>query len=258
MEPTNTIKKLFGNSFNILNGLPISIQIEQVRPITDFSKTAYEKKLQELMAHTENLVVKRIGFLLNRNTPYFPAFSEMLMTSGFKHYASRVEVYLDLQDFEPNVPDRYEWLSLEDKNLTEEEFMSLWEQAMSGSDNAPSTLPIAEHLESVKRELGPGWQKTCNAIYEDGTPIAISMPHIEPGTIDEGRLFYFGLLPAARGKRKSTAIHRQSLGKLKEMGASHYAGGTHRANTKMQKVFQRNGCTVRTETESYYKTFYKE
>ncbi|WP_070121278.1 hypothetical protein [Bacillus marinisedimentorum] len=258
MEPTNTIKRLFGDSFNILNGLPISIQIEEVRPITNFTKAAYENKLQELMEYTEKLDVKRIGFLLNAKTPYFPALSEMLKASGFKHYASRVEVYLDLKNVDANAPDRYEWRSLEDKNLTEEKFMSLWEQAMSGSDNAPSTLPIAEHLESVRRELGPDWKRTCNAIYEDGNAIAISMPHIEPGTIDEGRLFYFGLLPESRGTGKSAEIHRQSLGKLKEMGASHYAGGTHRANTKMQKVFQRNGCTVRTETESYYKTFNKK
>jgi len=37
------------------------------------------------------------------------------------------------------------------------------------------------------------------------------MPHIEPGTSEEGRLFYFGIIPSERGKGKSKLLHKQAL-----------------------------------------------
>lgn len=128
---------------------------------------------------------------------------------------------------------------------------------MSGSDNAPSSLSIHEHFHSIQTELGGDWQKSRIAFYESNQPIGISIPHIEPGTKNEGRLFYFGLLPEERGKGLSAHIHLQSLNILKQMGATYYVGSTHITNEKMQKVFWKNGCCIRTETELYCKIFAK-
>ncbi|WP_233522734.1 hypothetical protein [Peribacillus glennii] len=45
--------------------------------------------------------------------------------------------------------------------------------------------------------------------------MGIAIPHIEPGTDSEGRLFYFGLMPEERGKGKSAEIHMDCLMLLK-------------------------------------------
>lgn len=47
--------------------------------------------------------------------------------------------------------------------------------------NAPSSLTMDEHLNSVKNEIGEKWRDSCNAIYLEGKPIGVSIPHIETG-----------------------------------------------------------------------------
>ncbi len=127
------------------------------------------------------------------------------------------------------------------------------EQCMYASDNSPTSLTMDEHLNIVKNEIGENWSKSCNVIYLEDKPVGISIPHIERGTVDEGRLFYFGILPEERGKGHSVSIHYQSMNLLKEMGATYYIGSTHETNKKMQKVFLKSGCSIKAETESYYK-----
>ncbi len=112
---------------------------------------------------------------------------------------------------------------------------------------------MEEQLQSVERLLGSDWGHSCIAIYEENKPIGITIPHIEPETIDEGRLFYFGLLPEERGKGRSVQLHYQSLLFLKQMGATYYIGSTHETNLIMQNVFLKNGCSVKSHTESYYR-----
>ena len=46
----------------------------------------------------------------------------------------------------------------------------------------------------------------------------MAIPHIEHGTVSEGRLFYFGVMPYYRGKGIASKLHLQCLHMLKEMG----------------------------------------
>ncbi|UXH44022.1 GNAT family N-acetyltransferase [Rossellomorea vietnamensis] len=125
------------------------------------------------------------------------------------------------------------------------EFKKVWEASMEGSLNSPSSLNIDEQMRSVEVELGPNYKKSCMVAYENGTPIGVTMPHIEPGTLEEGRIFYFGILPSERGKGKSKLLHQQSLEILKkDFNASYYIGSTGHNNLPMLKTFQNNGCTV--------------
>jgi len=48
-------------------------------------------------------------------------------------------------------------------------------------------------------------------MFEQGEPIGITNAHIELGTVDEGRLFYFEILPKQRGKSKGRILHKHSL-----------------------------------------------
>lgn len=246
------VQNLVNGNFKVLNGLPDYLFLEEKEEVV-FSHEEWESQLKNVLLLAGKMKLARLGVLINRATEHYSPFADMLLELGFEKFASRVEVYRDLEEIEDWKLDQ--WHSLDDCTITEEEFKLLWGKCMSGSDNAASTLTIEDQILSVKSELGADWRKSCLAIYEDNKPIGITIPHIEPGTKNEGRLFYFGILPEVRGKGKSTLYHYQSLIALKQMGATYYIGGTHEANIRMQKVFHRNGCSIKARTESYYRYF---
>lgn len=245
------VENLLKDSFKVLNGLPHYIAIEE-KDKTDFDLEIWKDKIRTLIDFGKEHELNRVSVLINRTTKHYLYLSNMLLNFGFEQYASKVEVFRDLQDINNHIKG-YEWRSLSDSSISEDVFKGLWDQCMSSSENAPSSLTMDEHLGSVKIELGEAWRESCKVIYVENRPVGVSIPHIEPGTVNEGRLFYFGLLPKERGKGQSILIHYQSLYLLKEMGATYYIGSTHETNKKMQKVFSRNGCSIRTKTESYYK-----
>ncbi|NDI37135.1 GNAT family N-acetyltransferase [Chengkuizengella sediminis] len=253
MNHVKIIENKLINSFKVLNGLPNYIAIEEKNEI-EFDNEELQNNLIELIKIGVKLGINRISALINRTSQHYLNLSEMLIHHGFEPYASKVEVYRDLHDINSNIKE-YTWRSIEEATISEGKFKECWKQCMSGSDNAPSSLTMDEHLNSVKSELGDNWMSSCKVIFLKDKSIGISIPHIEPGTIDEGRLFYFGVLPEHRGKGLSSFIHHQSLYLLKQMGASYYIGSTHEKNIKMQKVFQRNNCSIKAHTESYYKYF---
>ncbi len=177
----------------------------------------------------------------------------MLLDADFSLHAAKIEVCRELDDVEA-LEKQFTYRSIEEK-LSEKEFKRIWEQCMLNSGNQTSILNIDEHFYSVQTELGKGWEKSCIVFYDKNEPIGMSIPHIETGTESEGRLFYFGVMPHYRGKGISSQLHLQSLHMLKEMGATYYIGSTHTSNEKMQKIFWRNHCSVKTEIDLYYKIF---
>lgn len=241
------------DSFKLLNGLPYYIGLEELED-NDINLTEIESKLKDFINNAQEWGCKRISALIIKTTNHYSNLSETLLNLGFEKYASRVEVYLDLEELDSK-PPVYEWRHVDFEYLTEEKFKRVWERCMIGSDNKASSIAIDEHLHSVKSELGPEWRHCCKVVFKNNSPIGMAIPHIEPGTEKEGRLFYFGLIPEARGKGMSSHVHLQSLQFLKEMGATYYIGSTHESNIKMQKVFSRNSCTIKSRTESYYKYF---
>ncbi|WML42778.1 GNAT family N-acetyltransferase [Neobacillus sp. PS3-40] len=249
MRDLATIAELIGDEFKLLNGLPDYITIEQKDPTNEIFK--WEEKIESLLEICSEWKLKRIGASLIRTSVNFEHLSKFLLLNGFEHYSSRVEVYKDLENFDgAKLP--FDWKSLDDPSLSEDQFKEYWKRCMLYSDNHPTTLTMEEHLDSIKSELGEGWQKSCIIFYKNNKPLGITIPHLEPGTEDEGRLFYFGILPEERGKGQSLLLHLQSLLFLKEMGATYYIGSTHVTNEKMQKVFEKSGCAIKSYTESYY------
>ncbi|GGC95397.1 hypothetical protein GCM10007216_27690 [Thalassobacillus devorans] len=219
------------------------VTVEDTRHLTD-------QEMKDLITH-----------LLND-----PAFHSKDMTLLVHHkFSEEIEVYLTehrFQMLDENVMVKklltqetaeaayFDTASLHD--IPEEAFKPIWKKAMSGSLNAPSSLDMDGHMQSVKGELGEDYRKSCLVAYENGEPIGVVMPHIEPGTADEGRLFYFGLVPEARGKRKSKQLHLQALDILKsQFGASYYIGSTSRNNVPMLKTFEANSCTVVEKNKVY-------
>lgn len=167
----------------------------------------------------------------------------LLQEYEFTLHDENVTVHKVLEVESSNMRDGFLLKDLHDIPLAE--FKKVWEASMEESFNAPSSLNIEEQMRSVEVELGPNYQRSCMIAYENDVPIGVTMPHIEPGTVDEGRIFYFGILPSERGKGKSKLLHQQTLDILKkDFNASYYIGSTGHNNLPMLKTFQHNGCTV--------------
>ncbi|WP_053220252.1 GNAT family N-acetyltransferase [Virgibacillus senegalensis] len=159
---------------------------------------------------------------------------------GFQLQDEVIMYYRSLDDL-PDIPSAFAIKSLH--KMKKEEFQIIWKQAMHGSLNASSNFSTDKHMNSVRAELGCSYQDSCLVAFEGKEPIGVLMPHIEPGTEKEGRLFYFGLLPAHRNKGKSRKVHMQALAILKhEFHAEEYIGSTSVNNIPMRKILKRNGC----------------
>ncbi|WP_051353251.1 GNAT family N-acetyltransferase [Thalassobacillus devorans] len=212
------------------------VTVEDTRDLTDQEMKNLVTHLQKDPSFDSKEMTLLIPNKFNVNIESF------LTNHGFRLHDENVMVK-KAWNKETRQPHYFDTASLHD--IPEEAFKDIWEQAMSQSLNAPSSLDMDGHMQSVKDELGEDYQSSCLVAYEDGLPIGVVMPHIEPGTTDEGRLFYFGLVPEARSQGKSKRLHRQALGLLKEkFGACYYIGSTSRKNVPMLKTFEANGCTV--------------
>ena len=92
------------------------------------------------------------------------------------------------------------------------------------------------------QEIGEQWKEHCLTASVDEEPIGIVIPHIERGTLEEGKLMYFAVTPNMRNKGYEVALFAGAMFVLKEIGASYYIGETNMQNEWMKDVFEKNGC----------------
>lgn len=242
------LSTISNKSFSVLNGMPSYLGIEQKQTV---EPEIFSQLVAELLSIGKANKLSRVSVHLQIGTDVYEKLASMLKYYGFEMFTSSVEYYKNLSDVQEE--DTYfSYHTIGNSNLTEQEFKELWKRVMHGSANRASTLSIDEQLQSLKHELGLGWERNCGVFYLEQLPVAVCIPHIEPGTKDEGRLFYFGVLPEVRGKGYAGILHKCSLKLLKDMGASYYVGSTHETNTSMQRIFEKSGCKERGRKASYY------
>lgn len=135
--------------------------------------------------------------------------------------------------------------SLSDSRMGDTDFAILYDACRSGSANKNNLFSISQIMESLESELGANWREHCFVFSQEGKNYGISIPHIEAGTTDEGRVFYFGVVPEQRGKGYGKIFHAITLELLKTFGAKVYIGSTDTGNSPMRRVFEANGCILR-------------
>ncbi|MBB4824712.1 RimJ/RimL family protein N-acetyltransferase [Sporosarcina luteola] len=202
------------------------------------TEAAYLDAFRSLL---EKWLEEEIGYL---SLLMDPVYEKWLMDVGFRKVSTVVEYTRGLEE-KVSLDPAIEAASLADSQMTDDEFADLYERCRSGSANKNNLFTITQVMESLENELGPKWRSHCFSFRQEGELIGLSIPIIEEGTTDEGRLFYFGTVPEVRGKGYGTAMHRISLDLLKRLGAVTYVGSTDEANENMIRIFKRNGCTLR-------------
>ncbi len=173
-----------------------------------------------------------------RSTPLWTACRR----AGWQRICEELVVVRELEPAPPSVTFGTRALR------SEAQAADLLAQSASGSKNRRAKS--VEELWSACRgpERWPHWWALTHT--EEAKPIGLALPRIEPGRPEQGRLQFFGLVAAMRGRGWASAAHRAVLAGLAQLGARQYQDATDVHNTAMQRVFSNNGCTplgIRTE-----------
>lgn len=201
------------------------------------SEEEYKKGLDELLENWREGDTPYLSLLMDAT------FEEQLKGRGFQVVSTIVEHERSLR--EDLSPLRQSWQTLQASGKSDQEFAAIYEACKSGSANKNQLFTMDQIMESLRLELGKDWRELAMMFDEQGEVIGMAIPHIEPNTVSEGRLFYFGMMPEWRGKGKATACHLAALHRLKELGATHYVGSTDVANTGMIRIMVANGAAER-------------
>ena len=230
----------------VLRGSPYYLSIEDF-PV-DFTEGQIIAAINEGLYRARNEGIASYTITL-KSSQILDSLHECVLGLGLMCSNTRYYYRLDLNsvlDLNPT--------SITLKNLTEIDealFMTIWEEAKRGSLNSGETTSVEKTFIGLQEELGSHYLEYCNVGFIDNNPIGITIPHLEPGTEAEGRLFYFGLRPEWRGQQLGTLFHRESLLYLKKLGMSYYIGATDDKNVPMQRIFIHNGCQKFDERVTY-------
>ncbi|TLS38144.1 GNAT family N-acetyltransferase [Pseudalkalibacillus caeni] len=228
--------KGISSKIKCLNGEPFYIIIENLEALIP---SAQQENIDQLMAICEEKKIQKLSVVLKTERAFVEKAERLLRENHFVYESSMLIFQKNLESLEEaEIP--FQIRDLEE--VGEKGFISIWQKVIEGSYNKPSSLTIEEQFEGMKKEIGPAYAHACLTVYDESKPIGIMIPVIEPGTEDEGRIFYFGIIPDARGKGIAVMIHRKALDYLKKSGASYYIGATDKKNIPMQSIFKKNGC----------------
>ncbi|WP_188455762.1 GNAT family N-acetyltransferase [Virgibacillus oceani] len=228
----------------ILDGTPNYVVIEKIGQVS--SVKHFEGILGEVKEYVKEKGIRSVSIVLNEKEVLQTELTGVLEAFGYRMQEIQHLYERNLSSL--NMNKQIESIEIKSLEQTKADvFKKVWMEARSGSLNAHnphSALSIEKEFEGMKSELGPNYIKSCLTAFYGKVPIGVTMPHIEPGTIHEGRLFYFGILPAYRNSGWGEVLHKRSLQMLKNIGATHYIGATGHKNIPMQRIFQVNGCQL--------------
>lgn len=225
------------NLFNIIKNNQEYWLVDQIK-IDGIPEVEYSQQLTQIMEEWDCLRIGYLSLLMDES------FENWLLQQKFCKISSIVEYTKDLEDLQ-QIDNQIAWHSLSERLIDDRQFAELYDLCRMESANKNIKQPIDQVMNSLKNELGSEWRHHCYYFSKDDTIIGISIPHIEMGTEDEGRLFYFGIVPSQRGQGLGEIIHKISLVLLQKFQAHTYVGSTDVNNSYMIKVFEKNGCELR-------------
>lgn len=239
--------------FKVLVGEPHYITIEENNTVS-FTKEQVTEIVQYWIETATDKGVFYLHFIVSSKSPNYIHYEEVFQRLQFHHQKSCVMVLKDLSDVtDVEVPFTLKTID----EVGEDAFKTIWLESMQDSLNTKETLSIDQLLYAFQTEIGGRWNEHCLVAFQGEDPVGVILPHIEPGTVEEGRLFYLGIVPSMRGKRYGTMLHEKALYILKEIGASYYIGNTDEVNDAMKRVFFNNNCIQLGKIEKFTRVIRK-
>lgn len=229
--------------FNVIKNEKSYWLVDQVI-IEGKSVENYKAEFAKLLSEYEKNNIDYLSLLMEER------YESWLLNNGFRKI-SVIHEYIKELGEEEYYESNLTFHSLSERIIEDSEFARLYELCRSGTANKNIPQPIEQVMATISNELGDDWRNNCFYFLKDNELIGISIPHIEMGTKDEGRMFYFGIVPKWRGKGLGAEIHRITLELMKKINANYYVGSTDESNGHMIKIFEKNGCKLRNKKGIY-------
>lgn len=106
-----------------------------------------------------------------------------------------------------------------------------------------SFIDAEKFLTGMSTELPTQAKEMLTVYIVNNEPVGVVLPHIEPNTNHEGRIFWIGIHPNFLGKGLGKNLHSIGLYRLKnDFKAMSYLGMTQVDNIPMRNIMASNGC----------------
>lgn len=232
------------NLFNIIKNDQKYWLVDQVKQ-DGASEEIYKEHFDHILTKWKEGNIGYLSLLMTED------YHDWLIANGLRQVSKTVEYTRDITNL-PQVNSDIQWHALSEQLISDAAYGNLYERSSAGSANKNAPQKKEQFLDSLKRELGEQWREHCLYFINDRDYAGIAIPHIEMGTMDEGRLFYFGVVPEWRGKGMGSAIHKIALTLLRKWNATTYVGSTGSENEPMIRIFEQNGCMLLEEKGMYH------
>ncbi|MDI2586250.1 GNAT family N-acetyltransferase [Psychrobacillus sp. NEAU-3TGS] len=229
--------------FNLIKNEKAYWLVDQVK-MEGKSQEEYKEAFKKILKAYDEEQIGYLSLLMDE------AFEKWLLERDFRKISSIVE-YTKLLEEEINLDSDLLFHSLSDGLMTDTEFAQVYELCRTGTANKNIPQPIEQVMDSIGKELGEDWRSHCYYFLKGQKLVGISIPHIEMGTEEEGRMFYFGVIPEMRGMGLGAEIHKVTLSIMKKIKATYYVGSTDESNAHMVQIFKKNGCVLRDKKGIY-------
>ncbi|EJV84359.1 GNAT family N-acetyltransferase [Bacillus cereus] len=211
-----------------------------------FTEEQLEEIMQYCVAEAEKDGIEELQFEISSKSPNYDVYKKCFETYSFEYITENMIVFKDIYEVE-DIESEIDFKLIEE--IGEAAFYSLWNEVTG------EQIDYDQFVNTMLQEIGGQWTEHCLTASIDEEPIGIVIPHIERGTLEEGKLMYFAVAPNMRNKGYEAAFFTGAMFVLKEIGASYYIGETNVQNEWMKDVFEKNGCQQLSSTERYVRRF---
>ncbi|MEN2768213.1 GNAT family N-acetyltransferase [Ornithinibacillus xuwenensis] len=207
------------------NGIILEIIEERVEQVSEM-----DRQIDKLLSEPERgfIVLECPKSILSQLT----STKEKMQVVG-----ERVIYTKDLSDTVLDSVPTYEvWSPTEAKSV------SFLAEVMNKSINETEKF-----LATMRAELPLQMNNMFTVLIMNHDPVGVVFPHIEPNTVNQGRIFWIGIHPKFIGRGLGKGLHRIGLYRLQhDFKAVSYLGATKIDNEPMRKILSSNGCTEKT------------
>ncbi|WP_002146584.1 GNAT family N-acetyltransferase [Bacillus cereus] len=211
-----------------------------------FTEEQLEEMMQYCVAEAENEGLEKLHFEISSKSPNYDVYSKCFGKHLFECFAENIIVFKDIYEVE-DIESDIDFKLIEE--VGEEAFHSLW------NEMTEEQVAYDQFVNMMEQEIGGQWKEHCLTAVVGEEPIGIVIPHIERGTLEEGKLMYFAIAPNMRNKGYEAALFTGVMFVLKEIGASYYIGETNVQNEWKKDIFEKNGCQLLSSTKRYVRKF---
>ena len=140
------------------------------------------------------------------------------------------------------------WGSLQPKSLAElgeSTFLDYLVNAATNDPDASAAMNPKQEFQELLLHAGDAFDpEQWFVVFDGSTAVGVLLPQPFADKPSEGTLSYIGVMPRFRQQGYGERLHQLGLNLLFSWGVQRYIGSTGQTNRAMQRVFQKNQCTL--------------